>query len=333
MAVTLKEVATRAGVSPRTVSNVINDFPYVSQTTREAVLRAVAELGYRPNLVARQLRSGRTGVVGLLLPSVREQYFAALADAVGRAGQQRGWSVAIEQTDGAPTAEMAGKATLDHLWDGAIVSAVSVAERDLAQGTTPLVVLGEHGAEFDLAWVGADNKAAARDATSHLIDAGRTRIAVIGHQRGPGGETGALRTAGFRARMRSAKLKVSPAWVVQPDGYGLEQGYRAMGGLLDLPRRDRPDAVLCYNDELALGALRALHDRGVDVPGEIALMGWDDLPSSGFTTPRLTSVSVPVAEVAEAAVDQLAQQIAAGRRSREHIVVPHQIVARESTRA
>nr|WP_246242828.1 LacI family DNA-binding transcriptional regulator [Flexivirga aerilata] len=328
----MRDVATRAGVSVRTVSNVVNDFPQVSAATRATVQAAIDELGYRPNLVARRLRTGRTGIVGLLIPRLGEHYFAELADAVVTAARQRDRTLVIDQTDGRRSGELSplDLATRDQLWDGAIVSPLSVSADDLKRhSSTPLVVLGEHGAGFDLAWVGTDNIAAARDATNYLISLGRKQIAVVGDQRGPGGETGALRTKGYRAAMRDSGLRVRRGWVVAPSGYERAEGAAAARRLMSGPHR--PDAIFCYNDELAFGVLYALHELGVRVPDDVAVLGWDNLRDARFAVPALSSVHVSREAVATAALDLLIAQLESGASSREHIVIPHEVEARAST--
>lgn len=332
MAVTLRDVAAHAGVSVRTVSNVVNDFPQVAEATRATVQSSIDALGYRPNKVARRLRSGRTGVVGLLIPRLAEHYFAELADAVVTEARQRELSVVVDQTDGRRDDEVSPlrQGLDDGLWDGAIVSPLSMTKSDLARhAEAPLVALGEHGASFDLAWIGTDNITAARDATDYLISLGRKGIAVVGDQRGFGGETGALRTKGYRLAMRSSGLRVRREWVVAPDGYGRRDGELAARRLL--ARKHRPDAIFCFNDELAFGVLHALHASGVAVPGDIAVIGWDDLSDAQFSVPSLTSVSVDRHAVARAALDQLVPQITGHASTHDHIVIPHRIAVRAST--
>lgn len=316
----------------RTVSNVVNDFPQVAAATRATVQASIDALGYRPNKVARRLRSGRTGVVGLLIPRLAEHYFAELADAIVTEARQDDLSVVIDQTDGRRDSEVSPlrQGLEDGLWDGAIVSPLSMTRDDLARhADAPLVALGEHGATFDLAWIGTDNVQAAQDATDYLISLGHKQIAVVGHQHGFGGETGSLRTKGYRAAMRSAGLSVRRDWVVAPGGYGRVDGAKAAHQLL--AAKVRPDAIFCFNDELAFGVLHALHAEGVSVPDDIAVIGWDDLSDAQFSVPGLTSVSVDRHAVARAALDQLLPQIAGQDSSHDHVVIPHRIAIRAST--
>lgn len=293
---------------------------------------SIDALGYRPNKVARRLRSGRTGVVGLLIPRLAEHYFAELADAVVTEARQNELSVVVDQTDGRRDSEVSPlrQGLDDGLWDGAIVSPLSMTRDDLARhAEAPLVALGEHGATFDLAWVGTDNVQAAQDATDYLIALGHQQIAVVGHQHGFGGETGALRTKGYRTAMRAAGLRVRRDWVIAPAGYGRVDGAVAAHQLLGA--KHRPDAIFCFNDELAFGVLYALHAEGVSVPDDIAVIGWDDLSDAQFSVPGLTSVRVDRRAVARAALDQLLPQIAGHESSHDQIVIPHSIAVRAST--
>ncbi|AKU17544.1 LacI family DNA-binding transcriptional regulator [Luteipulveratus mongoliensis] len=333
MPTTLRDVAQRAGVSVRTVSNVVNDFPQVSDATRALVQKAIDELDYQPNLVARRLRTGRTGVLGLLVPKLSQPYFAELADAMVTAAGRRGRTLVIDQTDGRRDSERSpfAQAAADQLWEGAVVSPLALTREDLdpRRRAMPLVMLGEHAEALDIAWVGCDNLAAAKSAVDHLISLGRKEIAVIGHQSGPGGETGQVRTKGYRAAMRSAGLPVRRGWIRTPTSFDRAGGADAVRTLMTLS--SRPDAIFCYNDELALGALFALHQLGVRVPDDVAVMGWDDIVESSFAVPTLTSVAVPKTAVADAALDQLLHQIEHGVTSREHVVIEHQIAVRAST--
>jgi DNA-binding LacI/PurR family transcriptional regulator len=181
----LKDVAALAGVSVKTVSNVVNGYVHVSATTRERVQAAIDELGYRPNATARSLRSGRSGVLALAVPELGVPYFAELASLVVDAAATHGYTVLIDQTAGAKDRELVVLGGIrHHLVDGVLFSplALGVAELRRRTDATPMVLLGERGLRGPTDHVGIDNIRAAREATRHLAERGCRRIAAIGVQ-------------------------------------------------------------------------------------------------------------------------------------------------------
>jgi DNA-binding LacI/PurR family transcriptional regulator len=313
MGASIKDVALRAGVSVKTVSNVINDFPFVSAATRAKVRAALDELDYRPNLSARLLRGGRTGVVALAVPEISAPYFAELAAQFVQQAKEHGWTVLIDETQGAKDSE---RVVLDgiksHLIDGLIVSplALTAKEIDQRRDRTPLVLLGERLTGAPVDHVSIDNVAGAAAATTHLVSLGRRRIAAIGSQPHVSGGTAALRLRGYRAALRTAKVRADAALVIPAKSYHRADGYAAMNQLLDLP--EPPDAVFCFNDLLAIGALRALHERGSAVPGDVAVIGFDGIEEGDFHTPTLSTIRPDKSEIARLALSLLERRINGG---------------------
>ncbi|MFE2761138.1 LacI family DNA-binding transcriptional regulator [Streptomyces halstedii] len=334
MAARLKDVAALAGVSVRTVSNVVSNTATVAPATRARVVAAVEELGYRPNLAARNLRQGRTGLIGVVVPEIHSPYFGALAGHLIDAAQERGWTVLLERTGGRAELE---RRLLDgsegRRVDGMIVSPWSTSPAELASlaGGLPLVVLGELEPHGPIDHVALDNVAAARSAARHLAAPGRRRIAAVGLQSALGHGTAELRAEGFRQGLAEAGL--APVAEVEVADLHRAEGARAMRELLALP--GRPDAVFCFSDELALGALRVAAEQRVRVPQDVALMGFDDIEDGRFSAPSLTTVAPDREQIAERAVQCLAERVLGrldtlpGRR----IVVQHRLLARESTGA
>ena len=329
----LKDVAAHAGVSVKTVSNVVNEYTHVSAETRERVQRALAELNYKPNISARNLRAGRTGVIALALPELDLPYFAELARCVIKAAEPHGWTVLIDQTDGlAEREELALDGIRGHLLDGLIFSPITVGADELSrrQDLTPLVLLGERVTDGPADHVAIDNVAAARDATTHLLQLGRRRVAALGHQPQPTSQTAHLRLRGYTEALAAAGITYDPALVVRVEQYHRADGAAAMARLLDLAAP--PDAVFCFNDLMALGALRTLHERGVRVPEQVAVVGWDDIEDGRFSSPSLTTVQPDKEQIAATAVDMLAARLGEGRSAPPHeVVARHRIVVREST--
>nr|WP_307856451.1 LacI family DNA-binding transcriptional regulator [Catenulispora pinistramenti] len=332
-------MAERAGVSIKTVSNVVNGYAFITPATRERVERAIAETGYRPNLGARNLRKGRTGFIVLAVPELDNPYFAELTGLVITAAHRRQWTVLVEQTQGSREREQAVITSMGpQRIDAAILSPLAMEPSDLerADPATPLVLLGERDIPGPADHVAIDNVAAARTVVEHLISIGRRRIAVIGDQPGKNGGTGALRIAGHRQALDAAGLPHDPAMVLPVENYQRADGAAAMARLLDLP--EPPDAVFCCNDLLAIGAMRTATDRGISIPGNVAIAGFDDIAEGGYSSPTLTTIAPDKEAIAEAAVnlaDKRVDPIRGGRGAKsaesEDVEAPYALKVREST--
>ncbi|HEX6514335.1 MAG TPA: LacI family DNA-binding transcriptional regulator [Nocardioidaceae bacterium] len=306
-------MAELAGVSPKTVSNVVHGHPYVSVETRERVLQAMTQLDYRANLSARNLARGRSGVVALAVPRLGNPFFAELAGKVIEAAERRSCTVLIDETRGEAGRERRIIEGLTPLsLDGVIISVQGLGKADL-ESLNPngaLVLLGERIFDGPADHVAADNIAAAKALTKHLIGIGRRRIAAIGLSGTPLRGTPDLRLEGYRRALRGGHIKFQAEYVVPVHAYGREDGAAAMAQLLAL--KPRPDAVICFNDEMAIGALNALARAGVSVPEEIAVAGFDDIVEGRYSYPTLTSVSWDNEKVAEVALDLLEERIGNG---------------------
>ena len=309
-AVSVKDVASLARVSPKTVSNVVHGIPRATAETRERVLRAIDELGYRPNLAARNLRRGRTGIIALAVPELHVPYFAELATYLIDLAQDVGYTVLVDQTERDRDRELTiVEGTVAWLVDGIILSPLAITPNDMARrrDATPMVLLGERVAPGLADHVAIDNTEAARLATAHLLARGCRRIAVIGAQSTEPVTAGGLRLAGFRAAMHAAGVPVDESYVVPAVNFFRQDGAAAMSALLALP--ERPDAVFCFNDLMAIGALRVLHDHGLRVPDDIAVVGFDDIEEGQYTFPRLTTVAPDKEAIARESLRMLSERI------------------------
>jgi DNA-binding LacI/PurR family transcriptional regulator len=329
----LKDVAERAGVSVKTVSNVVNGYPHVRPDTRARVEQAIAELNYRPNLSARHLRKGRTGVVALAVPELDIPYFAELARHVVAAAAAHGWTVLIDQTGGDLEQERVVAAGIrDHLIDGLIFSPLALTGDDLEATVdgTPMVLLGERVDHGPADHVLVDNVAAAREITAHLAGLGRRRIAAIGAQRTAEGVSARLRLAGYAAALVAAGIGYDERLVAPAAGWHRAEGAAAMRILLDTGVR--PDAVFCFNDTLALGALRTLHEYGLRVPEDVAVAGFDDIEDGRFSVPTLTTVAPDKARIGQLAVELLAGRLDGDRDApAREMTAPYRLALRETT--
>lgn len=328
----LRDVAVRAGVSVRTVSNVVNDFAHVAPGTRERVQRALDELGYRPNLAARQLRQGRSEVISLVLPEIDSPYFSELASMVVRAAEKRGWLVHIEQTDGDRDRERAMlEGAHGHGVDGVIFSpwAMSPSELSRPLSSPPVVMLGELRSVGALDHVGIDNVAAAAEATTHLLDSGRRHIAAIGLQPQLRNETARQRLTGYRSALQRAGIEIDEQLEVQVSRLHRSDGANAMSQILDGVRPC--DAVFCFTDQLALGAMHTLADRRVRVPEDIAVVGFDDIEDGRYAVPSLTTIAPDKQQLTSLALDCLADRMADRSLPARDLVVGHRLALRASS--
>jgi LacI family repressor for deo operon, udp, cdd, tsx, nupC, and nupG len=332
VAVTLRDVAAHAGVSPRTVSNVVHDYPHVSAVMRARVQASLDALSYTPNLVARGLRRGRTGIITLLVPDIVLPYFGELAHEVVEQASRLGCTVMIDETGGLPDRERALLATAaESSWvDGVLLSSIGLSARALAglRSSMPVVLLGERTARSALDHVGIDNVAAAYDAVTHLLDLGHTRVAAVGGRGNPLDPTSRLRLRGYQRALADHGVPERTLHGRTVD-YRRHSAAEAVRELFDRP--EPPDALFCFSDELAAGALRALYDRGVRVPEDVAVVGFDDADGSRFLTPSLTSVRPDRPEIARASLEILLQRIGGLDARPRDVRVPHELVVRESS--
>ena len=329
---TVKDVAARAGVSPKTVSNVINGVVFVRPETRERVERALAELDYVPNLGARGLRNGRYGLIALALPDLSTAYSAELAHHFVEEAHARGWSLQIEETASEPGRErdLLSRAR-SHLVDGLVLNPVSLADSavPVAAGPLPPTVLIGEVVQDRADHVGVDSVQAARDMTEHLLATGRRRIAVVG-------SPAELETAAARQRTEGYRLALAAAGVAHDPLLEISARHWTTGDAVEavrahLARSPAPEAFVCFTDSMALGVLSVLWEHGLRVPEDVAVAGFDDIAGAQYAVPPLTTVSFDLRGYAVAALDLLAERIVDPSRPARQIVYPHRIVVRAST--
>lgn len=325
-----KDVAAAAGVSVRTVSNVVSGFQHVAPDTRERVLKAIADLSYHPSDVARTLKMGRSGLVGMMLPEIDVPYFAEITRAFVEEAANCGMTIVVAQTDRSRDRELAwvDRAARGSMYDGLILSPLNLTSKDLQsiRDTIPVAILGEekiHG--FDR--VAVNGAAAAYDAVAHLIASGCRRIAAIGTEEASHGTSGE-RFSGYRAALDDVGLAFDPSLAAAVDRYSRPDGYLAMNAIMD--RGGQPDAVFCFSDALALGALRAIIESGLRVPEDIQVVGFDDIEDGRYSTPSLTTIRPDKRWLAHTAFSRLVKRIEGAALEPETITAPFELVIRES---
>lgn len=334
MAASIHDVAKLAGVSPRTVSNVVNDFVHVRDTTRERVQAAIAELDYRPNISARRLRQGRTRILGFAVPELSQPYFAELSELVEEAARGRGYTVIATSTAGVIENEREMLRNLgSHIVDGLVFSPMTMEEQALldAPPSVPTVLIGEQITTPGFTNIAIDNVRATADITRHLLESGRTRIATLGAYHSDLYRSSRLRLQGYRQSLDEARIAFDPDLVLYTDRFGRQAGRD--GVLAAWESGLRFDAIVCFTDMLALGAIRALADLGVTVPDQVAIASIDDVQEAEFAVPSLTTIAPDKHAIAARAVDTLLGMIEADDQSSDDIEIDYRLIVRESSAA
>jgi LacI family transcriptional regulator len=330
---TIRDVARTAGVSIATVSRVMNGRPDVAAATRERVQGAVRELGFSTNRSARSLVGGRTFLVGIMLPLVEAEYFSRIVAGAADELYDHDLQVVLAPTlhlrDRSATllARLAGGMT-----DGALLilpEESSEALRRLARTGYPFVVIDPlEPLDEDVPSVSATNALGGRAATEHLLALGHRRIGAITGI--PEWLASVERLNGYRAALASAGVVPDSALVVESD-WAVEGGEAAAALLLDLP--DPPTAVFAFNDNMAIGALRAARARGLRVPADFSVVGFDDSEQATTATPGLTTVRQPVAAMGRIAVSLLLRLLEHRRGEELSIELQTRLIVRDSTAA
>lgn len=319
--VNIKEVADLAKVSTTTVSHVINNTRYVSDELVERVNKAMEELNYHPNSLARGLRSGKTKTIGLVIPDISNQFFAEISRKIEDKGFEYDYSVILcdtdddvekenryidvliaKQVDGIIFISAGGDSVnLNKIIDMDI--SIVVIDRDIQLAKTDIVLV--------------DNSVGGYEATGYLIELGHRRIACI---TGSSPTTpSAQRVAGYKKALQKNGIALDPCLIV-PGDYHFNSGYKAMQELLSLS--DPPTAVFACNDMMALGAIQAANEKGMKIPEDISVIGFDNIPFSQTVFPTLTTVAQPINDMAELAVDLLIEKIRLNSQRKRTIKEP-----------
>lgn len=288
------DVAAAAGVSPTTVSHALSGKRSVSETTKARIFAVIEDLDYQPNLVAKGLREQQTNTFALLVPDIANPYYTASARALQDGVSDEGYLTLLGNTDGdrdrehALLREMAARGA-----DGIALHTLSSSPaevRKIVGPHIPLVMVGADDGSGAADVVVSDDAIGIGEAVAFLADRG---IHDIGFVSGPEGQSpGTGRLDAFRAAAAARTLTVREDWVTH-NTYTRDGGFHAGVGLLS--QKDRPQAVLCANDLIAIGVLDAARYRGIEVPGELAVIGFDDIETADLVTPRLTTIVNPAA--------------------------------------
>jgi LacI family transcriptional regulator len=330
MPVTMLDIAKGLNVSVVTVSKVLRNQGKISTATRKRVLQRAKELNYQTNWIARSLVTRRTFTIGLLLPDFTHPFFAEIAKAVAETVRPQGYHVIISYFEEDPELERNEADSLMARQVDGLIAASAQSSPDLFEGIlarkVPLVLIDRPISGVQASFVGVDNEAIGKLATNHLIAQGCTRIA---HLRGPKIGIASARMAGYRRAMQKHDLPVSPRYIVGAR-YVDSSGYGAMRKLLQMS--PVPDGVFCYNDPVAIGAIKAISEAGLKIPQDIAVVGAGNVHYSDVLAVPLTTVDQGTAQIGRQAAELLMEQIGVKRKPRlKKVLITPKLVVRQST--
>jgi DNA-binding LacI/PurR family transcriptional regulator len=293
MAVTIKDVARRAGVNHSTVSRALQASPLISQETTRRVRQAALELGYQPSAAARSLKTRSTQVLGVVVSNIDDPFFGEVLQGIEDTAQSKGYSlfIAASQHD-QDRQQVIVRAMREHRVDGLIICSTSfgaVQNKQFSDNGIPIVVINNQAAEDYKYSIYHDDADGSAQVTRYLLNLGHTRIAYLGNSLS--GRTTLDRLAGFQQAMRAAGQVIPDEYILRVSGANPEQGMAAMDHLLVLPTP--PTALVCYNDMLAIGVIRGLQQAGYKVPGDFSVTGFDNIVYSAYTNPPLTTFDQP----------------------------------------
>jgi DNA-binding LacI/PurR family transcriptional regulator len=336
--VTLKDVAARAGVSYQTVSKILRNQMQVTPEVRARVQLAVEQLGYRPNVTARNLRTQSSHLIGYSWEPSRQNFFSPILEefeqSIVEAAEEQGYHILLfPQRAGSELTNTYQELAYSRRVDGFILSDLGFSDpriSALQHLNVPLVAFGRTQCTEDctFAYVDIDGGAGVRLAVEHLLAQGHERIAALGWP--DESRVGSDRLSGYWAAMESAGLRIDPAWVKRGAGE-YEYGYVAALDLLDLPPSRRPTAMVAVFDLIAVGAMRAVQDRGLTVGRDIAVTGFDDMPVIFYLKPGLTTLRQPAWEVGQRVAHILVCLLEGRDPGPQHILLPPVLVIRESS--
>jgi LacI family transcriptional regulator len=334
MAVRLKDIAREVGVSTVTVSKVLRGSKDVGEKTRQTILKRMKELNYQPNLMARALHSGRTHSVGMIVPDLVHPFFAEFARALSGSLRETGRALILSSSEEDPELEKKEiRALLGRGIDVLLIASCQSKLKNfynLGDEQTPFILVDRNFPYLNAHFVGCDDLQIGKMATQHLVETGRKRIAYIGTQEN---STGIERLRGYRTVLASRQLRLADEYVatqerIEEDSDRL--GYFAMQRLLALKRR--PDAVFCYNDLTAIGAMQAALDAGLGIPEDIAFIGCGNFRYADYLRVPLSSIDQSTRELGAAAGKMALELVERPDQAARTVTVAARLIVRASSR-
>lgn len=331
--VTIIDVAKAAGVHPSTVSRVLNGSGELNllPATRQRVVAAAARLGYRPSALARSLRLKRTFTLGMLVPNIDNPLFPPIIKGVENTARARGYNLILCNTENSSEREDEYLRVLrERQVDGVLIASSFMGDATIAElrrDHFPFVLVNRGSRNVDDLAVLVDNDTGIAEAVAHLVELGHRRIGIVA---GPQTTmTGQQRLAAAKAALRAHGIRVDPALVSVAEGFSQESGYRAGRRLVF--GAEPPTAMLCANDLVALGALRAIREAGLQCPGEISLVGFNDISLAELLDPPLTTIHIEQNEMGARAAELIIAQVEGHKIDSRRVTMPSHLVVRRST--
>ena len=330
MPLTLEDIARLSDVSRSTVSRVINSDAKVKEETRLKVLKVIQSIDFQPNLASRGLATGRTNVIGVIIPArvsviFADPYFPVFLQGVSSACNNRTYSVMLWLAEPDYERRMIPRILHNGLVDGVVVASTLMDDpivKSLFESKMPFILIGRHPS-MDVNFLDVDNLQAARKATLHLLRLGYKRVATITGSQDQ--VAGFDRYQGYLNALQDYDRTIRPELVADGD-FTEEGGYHAMARLLP----QKPDAVFAASDMTAYGAMRAIHEANLRIPEDVAVVGFDDIPASARTTPALTTVRQPVQQMGSKAAEVLINVIENDITATQKLIMDTELVVRES---
>lgn len=327
----INDVVRLSGVSKSTVSRVINNYPHIAPEKRERVLKVMEEIGYTPNVSAQKLRGLSGTMIGVIVPRIVNPFFSYLVESIEKEGYKRGYQTIIFQSHEDSERELDFLNLLKNKQiDGVIMAAYEndwkVIEKYMKYG--PIVMCNEYLSEPVVPMVRVDQLAASYEGVKHLIQQGYRKIAYC---------TGGLfseagknkdRNLGYQKALTEAGIEVNPHWIFIKR-HTIEDGRKVLQQIKGM--EDRPDAIFTGSDEVAAGIIMEARKQGMQVPDELAVIGFDDQPLAEMLAPELTTIKQPVSEIGYTAMDLIIKRLEGKATENKIHTLPFQLVIREST--
>ncbi|WP_445490790.1 LacI family DNA-binding transcriptional regulator [Niallia sp. 03133] len=334
MSITIKDVAKQAGVSIATVSRVLNGSKPVSLKVKEKVLQVVEETGFNPNQVARSLIMKKSSLIGVLIPDIKNAFFSLFVSGVEEASYKAEYTTLLCNTNGELETELHYLNILREKYVDGVIILSSTPEKKKKQReffnkhNIPVVFASHHEKEEDhFSYVNIDEEKAFYDGTKFLIDLGHRDIAMLGGTLSYY-DSGIIRYQGYIKALEDHHITMNKKWVMD-GGYDIASGYKR--GKILFSQENRPTAVCCASDMIAIGAIRAAEECGLSVPEDVSIMGFDDIPIAEAYRPSLTTIRQPIVELGIEAANMLFEQMKEKDGPAERVrILPHEIVVRES---
>lgn len=326
---TIQDVAKAAGVSVATVSRVLNGSSAVSEKTKEVVLDVIKKLDYQPNLLGRNLRRLKTKMILVLLPNIANPFYSRVVKGIEDISHKNGYNVMLCNTDSDRNREKVYLELLySRLADGVIFMSPEIGKDELSEiaHKFPVVQCCEYKEGASASYISIDNFNAAYTAVKHLVDCGYQRIGMISADNRF--LSTVQREAGYRKALEDSSLKYDAGYIRYGD-YGFKSGKTAAEQLLNLEKR--PDAIFAISDIMAVAAIKAVREKGLRVPDDVAVMGFDNISFASMCDPMLTTISQPKYFLGCIAMELLLKQIYEGTKETRSVLLEHELIIRDST--